>query len=30
MMIKLSGLARGLNIKWQGHVMWQRATWKGC
>jgi hypothetical protein len=25
MMIKLSGLARGLNIKGQGHVMW--AVW---
>jgi hypothetical protein len=30
MMIELSGLARGLNIKGQGHVMWAVWTQKGC
>jgi hypothetical protein len=29
MMIKLSGLARGLNIKGQGHVMWAARNTEG-
>jgi hypothetical protein len=29
MMIKLSGLARGLNIKGQGHVMWSARNMEG-
>jgi hypothetical protein len=29
MMIKLSGLARGLNIKGQGHVMWAAHNTEG-
>jgi hypothetical protein len=29
MMIKLSGLARGLNIKVQGHVMWAARNTEG-
>jgi hypothetical protein len=29
MMIKLSGLAQGLNIKGQGHVMWAARNMEG-
>jgi hypothetical protein len=29
MMIKLSGLAKGLNIKGQGHVMWAARNSEG-